>query len=64
VGYLILPQLLAYVSGGYTQTNFQGFELFSTDDGDPVNWHIPAHKWNGWFIGSGYEYAPKWLPDL
>jgi outer membrane immunogenic protein len=57
VGYLILPQLLAYVSAGYTQANFQGFELFFTDDGDPVNWHIPAHKWNGWFIGSGYEYA-------
>ena len=64
VGYLVLPQLLAYVSGGFTQANFQGFELFFTNDGDPINLHIPAHKWNGWFIGSGYEYALKWLPGL
>ena len=52
------------MSGGYTQANFQGFELFFTNNGDPINLHIPAHKWNGWFIGSGYEYALKWLPGL
>ena len=64
VGYLVLPQLLAYASGGFTEAHFNAFELFHSGDGDLLGEHVPSHTYHGWFIGTGYEYGLKWFPGL
>src|SRR5437763_9288500 len=64
IGYLVLPQLLAYISGGFTEAHFDVIGFFDPSDGDSVGTHLPAHTYHGWFLGSGYEYALKWLPGF
>ncbi|HEY7299815.1 MAG TPA: porin family protein [Xanthobacteraceae bacterium] len=64
LGYLVLPQLLAFVSAGYTQAHFNSFELFYADFGESAFEHVPSHTYHGWFIGTGYEYGLKWFPGL
>ncbi|MGY8631695.1 porin family protein [Bradyrhizobium sp. 14AA] len=62
VGYLILPQLLAYVSGGYTQAHWKDTTLSLT--GIP-QFTSPGFTKSGWFIGTGHEYAlTGFLPGL
>jgi outer membrane immunogenic protein len=63
LGYIVWPQLLAYVSGGFTQANFSSAELID-HTGFALGFHIPAHTYNGGFIGTGYEYALRWTPGL
>lgn len=58
LGYLITPSVLGYIDGGYTETRFDamGFNTAAV----PVvatGVGIPAHTYNGWFLGGGYEYA-------
>src|SRR5437660_8068157 len=36
LGYVVLPQLLAFVSGGYTQAHFNNFDLLFVSDGTPA----------------------------
>jgi outer membrane immunogenic protein len=64
VGYLVTPALLAYGAGGYTQTRFDQVNLTFSATGAPANAFLPSTTFNGWFIGSGYEYALNfsWLP--
>lgn len=62
IGYLVLPQLLTYFSGGYTQAHWK-----STDYAAFLN--TPAFSTSGftkggWFIGTGDEYAMSFLPGL
>jgi outer membrane immunogenic protein len=64
IGYVVVPQLLAYVSGGFTEAHFDAFELFDTDGDGFVGEHVSSRTYHGWFIGSGYEYALKWVPGL
>jgi outer membrane immunogenic protein len=60
VGYVIMPNLLTYVSGGYTQAHFDAI----TCTGCSTN-VIDAHTYSGWFLGSGYEYGLTWAsPNL
>jgi outer membrane immunogenic protein len=65
LGYLILPGLLTYVDGGWTGTHFSSMAL-TTSLGVPLSsgTGFAAHTYNGWFIGSGTEYALNfsWLP--
>jgi outer membrane immunogenic protein len=59
VGYVIMPNLLTYVSGGYTQAHFDAITGFSSSAS------IDAHTYSGWFLGSGYEYGLTWAsPNL
>jgi outer membrane immunogenic protein len=62
-GYIVWPQLLVYVSGGFTQANFGSAELLDSI-GVTLHLHIPGHTYNGWFVGTGYEYALRWAPGL
>ena len=64
LGYVVLPKLLAYASGGFTQAHFDRFELVNLTDGSPAGFHIDAYNYKGWFIGSGYEYALPWIPGI
>lgn len=56
-----IPQLLVYVSGGYTQATFDPVTLFAGFSGAPIGTFLDQHTYSGYFIGSGYEYALSWL---
>ncbi|MBR0828385.1 porin family protein [Bradyrhizobium manausense] len=63
VGYLIVPQLLTYVSGGYTQAHWQSTTLNAFGFGPVLT--SPGFTKSGWFIGTGDEYAlTTFLPGL
>lgn len=58
LGYLITPTVLTYVNGGYTQTRFDAMTFFTaTVPSVTTGLGIPAHTYNGWFLGGGVEYA-------
>jgi outer membrane immunogenic protein len=65
IGYLPLaaPQLMVFLSGGYTQARFDAFDLFQFGAATP-DFTVSKHTYAGWFIGSGYEYALAWFPGL
>ena len=62
VGYLIFPQLLTYVSGGYTQGHWKSSNLSPFGLAPVLT--SPGFTKNGWFIGTGDEYALNFLPGL
>lgn len=58
LGYLVTPNLLTYVDGGYTQTRFDAINFnFATVPALATGLGVAAHTYNGWFIGGGTEYA-------
>jgi len=63
VGYLIFPQLLTYVSGGYTQGHWKSSNLTAFGALAPTLTSNGFTK-NGWFIGTGDEYALNFFPGL
>jgi outer membrane immunogenic protein len=63
IGWLPFPQLLVFVSGGYTEARF-GQVNFTNFDGSPLDLALARHTYSGWFLGTGYEYAIGWLPGL
>jgi outer membrane immunogenic protein len=63
LGYLIFPGLLGYVSGGYTQAHFDSTTLVPFGGGATVL-TMDAQNYNGWFLGTGYEYALDMIPGL
>jgi outer membrane immunogenic protein len=58
IGYLVTPQFLTYVDGGYTQARFDQINLITTTL-PTINTatYFPANTYNGWFLGGGTEYA-------
>jgi outer membrane immunogenic protein len=62
IGYLVTPNLLTYASGGWTDARFSSIGL-SPIGGGPVL-VLPAHTYNGYFIGGGAETSlTPWLPQ-
>jgi outer membrane immunogenic protein len=57
----VTPTLLAYESGGYTSARFGQVNGASVITGLPT-FNESAQRYNGWFLGSGIEYAFTWLP--
>jgi outer membrane immunogenic protein len=65
VGYLVLPGLLTYFSGGYTQARFSQIDfLTGTFFTVPTTLAASAQTYDGWFLGSGFEHALDFLPGL
>jgi outer membrane immunogenic protein len=65
VGYLVLPQLLTYVSGGYTQAHWKSTDFTAPLIGPGVVATSTGFTKGGWFIGTGDEYAlTSVLPGL
>jgi outer membrane immunogenic protein len=62
-GYLVFPQLLTYVSGGYTQAHWTATNLTPFAAAAPTN-TLPGTTKGGWFIGTGDEYALSFMPGL
>jgi outer membrane immunogenic protein len=62
VGYLLYPQLLTYVSGGFTSARFDQFGVTNAA-GVPAGIYA-RHTYDGYFIGTGYEYKIAWWQGL
>jgi hypothetical protein len=62
-GVLVTPRFLTYVDGGFTQARFGGVNYnLAIAGGGPTGLSLAAQTYNGWFIGSGFEYALDFLP--
>src|SRR5581483_6204288 len=69
LGYLVAPNVLSYVNGGYSGAHFSGMTLLGTTTGLPGGVHTNGFNQNGWFIGGGVENnlnifgitAPGWF---
>jgi outer membrane immunogenic protein len=69
VGYLVAPNVLSYVNGGYSGAHFSGVNFLSTFSGAAVPIHTNSFNRNGVFIGGGVENnlnifgitAPGWF---
>jgi len=64
VGYLINPSFLAYASAGFTEAHFNGINTTTTVGGVPAGLNYARHSYEGYFIGTGYEYRLAWLPGF
>jgi outer membrane immunogenic protein len=65
IGYLVNPSFLTYVNTGYTQAHFKAQNL--NDILVPSAFtgiQIPGQTFDGFFVGTGVEYAFDWLPGL
>jgi outer membrane immunogenic protein len=60
-GLLVTPKFLTYMSGGYTQASFDQVNLATIAGLTAV---INSHTYNGYFLGSGFEYGFDFLPGL
>ena len=71
IGYLVAPNVLSYVNGGYTGSHWSGTDLVNGNTGAPIGqgWHSEGFDRNGWFVGGGVENslnifgvsAPGWF---
>jgi outer membrane immunogenic protein len=64
IGYLVTPQILAYINGGWSSTRFDGVSFPASPTGVPVGVTLPGHTFNGGFIGGGTEVAVAAFPGL
>jgi len=55
LGYLVAPNVLSYVNGGYSGSHWGQSQFFDTLSGFPVGIHTNSFNLNGWFIGGGVE---------
>ena len=64
-GYLLTPDVLAYLSGGYTQARLSDVHLHNFGfTSQPLPDVLPATTFNGWFIGGGVEAMVPWIPGV
>jgi outer membrane immunogenic protein len=70
VGYLVAPQVLSYVNGGYSGSEWSGSTLTTlAAGGGPAVATTPSFRRDGWFVGGGVENnldifgisAPGWF---
>ena len=63
VGVLVTPRLLSYFDGGWTRARFDAVNYdIAIPGGGASGVGLAAQSYDGWFIGSGVEYAFDWLP--
>jgi outer membrane immunogenic protein len=63
VGWLPLERLMTYVSAGYTQSHDRAAD-YSFFGAPAPTYHLDDHTYDGWFVGTGYEYYIGWFPGL
>jgi outer membrane immunogenic protein len=69
LGYLVAPNVLSYVNGGYSGAHFSGTNMLLVATGAPAGVHTNSFNRNGWFVGGGVENnlnifgitAPGWF---
>jgi outer membrane immunogenic protein len=55
VGYLVAPNVLSYVNGGWTSSQWSS-SILSEFSAGPTQFSTPSFNRNGWFLGGGVEY--------
>jgi outer membrane immunogenic protein len=60
-GVLLTPRILTFFDGGWSQAHFDGVS-YALPGGTPTGLSLAPQTYNGWFIGSGFEYSLDWLP--
>ena len=64
IGWLVTPTVLTYFSGGYTQAHFDSVSFNALPaQRSLVGFSMGANTYNGWFLGSGFDYAISVLPS-
>jgi outer membrane immunogenic protein len=62
-GVLVTPNVLTYVNGGWTAAHINQINILTASGGIvDGGLSLPAANLNGWFLGSGIEYAFTFLP--
>src|SRR5260221_1934259 len=69
LGYLVAPNVLSYVNGGYSGSHWSGTTLLGAFSGLPVGLHTDSFNRGGAFVGGGVENnlnifgisAPGWF---
>jgi outer membrane immunogenic protein len=69
LGYLVAPNVLSYVNGGYSGSHWSGTTMLNTFSGFPAGIHTNSFNLNGVFVGGGVENnlnifginAPGWF---
>src|SRR4030081_3754311 len=69
LGYLVAPQVLSYVNGGYSGSEVSGTTLFDLLPAGAAVVTTPSFRRDGWFVGGGVENslnifgieAPGWF---
>jgi outer membrane immunogenic protein len=64
LGWVVVPQLLTYVNGGWTQGHFKQVDFADASTGALTGLSLAANTQNGWFLGGGTEYAFNLIPGL
>ena len=67
IGYVVVPSLLTYFNGGYTQSHSKGTNYFNTNaPAAPIatGASLAGQTRDGFFLGGGTEYAVSVLPGL
>jgi outer membrane immunogenic protein len=55
LGYLVAPNVLSYVNGGYSGSQWSGTSMAFTAGGGATPFTTPSFHRDGWFIGGGIE---------
>lgn len=63
LGIVVFPQLMTYFTAGYTEGTFDRQNFFNFP-GSPAGFFLDKHKYSGYFIGGGDEYAISMFPGL
>ena len=64
VGYLPYPNLLTFISFGWTQSHFGAYTEALNFGNIPPSLGVNAITYNGWFLGGGTEYRLPWAQNL
>ena len=63
LGPLDVQQFMVFVSGGYTQARFDAVNS-TRSSAIAGRLFLQKNTYDGWFIGTGYEYGLGFLPGL
>lgn len=69
VGYLVAPNVLSYVNGGFSSSHWSGTTLVNNGLPFAGGWHTNGFDRSGWFLGGGVEnslnlfglFGPGWF---
>jgi outer membrane immunogenic protein len=64
IGYLVYPSLMTFISAGFTQAHYNSVSLAIPSGANTPILGFGAHDYNGWFLGTGYEYRLPWFSSL
>ena len=65
IGYLVNPSFLTYFNAGYTQAHTEAYNLRQIVPAFPASGlTVPGQTYDGFFVGSGFEYQLDFLPGL